>query len=129
MKKSASFQYVLFLAISSLFLWSCSTSYDIKLKNGTTSEIHVTTRRSGEDGKVVEDTLTLRPGDAFKVGECEKCTEISTQDVQINQMLLTMGIGIAELELNRREDVVYFLNRLESDKQLVKDGQLVKVIP
>lgn len=113
MKKFVSSPAIVLIVIIAFSLWNCSKSCDIKLKNGTTGEIKVFTKLSGK-----ESSATLKPGEALTVGKCIDCADISDDEIEIDQMLVSLGID--ELEMKDRKEVVKFLNELTSEDCLVK---------
>jgi hypothetical protein len=113
MKKLISSPAIVLLVMMAFLLWNCSKPCDIKLKNGTTGEIKVLTKISGK-----ESSTTLKPGEAFTVGKCTDCADISDEEIEVDQMLISLGLE--ELEMKDKKEVLKFLNELKSEDCLVK---------
>jgi len=94
-------------------LWSCSKSCDVKLKNGTTGDIKILTKVSGK-----ENSTVLKPGETFIVGKCADCTELNDDEIEIDQMLVSLGME--ELEMKDKKEVLKFLGELKSEDCVVK---------
>ncbi len=116
MKKLVLFRNSLILVTSFLVLWGCSKTCDIKLKNGTTATIKVFTKKTG-----IESSVELKPGDVLRVGKCTDCAEINDEEIELDQMLVILGMD--ELEMKDKKEVLKFLNELKSEDCLVKTFQ------
>ncbi len=85
------------------------------------NEIKIMTRRTGYQNQVLADTVTLRTGEEFKIGDCINCSVIDDNEIDYEQM--TLDLGSAILEMETKGDIISYINDWGGPKDCV-----VKVI-
>jgi hypothetical protein len=114
--KKINFLYIGSLLIALVFIASgCTKTCDIRLKNDTKGEIKILTKGADPSD---EKAHTLQPGEDFKVGQCTDCTDINEEELEPSAMLVSLGMD--ELELKDKKEIVKFLNDLKSEGCVVK---------
>ena len=72
------------------------------------NEVKIMTTRTGYQNKTLADTLILKPGEEFKIGDCINCSTIDDNELDYEQM--TLDLGSAILEFESKGDSVKYIN-------------------